>query len=281
MTPPVALTIAGSDSGGGAGVQADLKTFAALRVFGASAVTAITAQNTREVREVHTLTPDLVVAQVITVLDDMAVVAVKTGMLGDGAVIAAVADLAAAGRLPNLVVDPVLVSSSGARLLERDAETHYLTRLFPHARVVTPNLAEADALLGTSIRTRRDRHEAARALGATGPEIVVIKGGHPLPGDDRAEADESDEGNAVDVVWDGTELTELRAPRIDSANVHGTGCSFAAAVTAGLARGLDVHRALRDAKTFVHHAIAGAAGWRLGAGHGPLDHFRFNQEEPR
>jgi hydroxymethylpyrimidine/phosphomethylpyrimidine kinase len=165
----------------------------------------------------------------------------------------------------------VLVSSTSTRLLDRDAEARYLDRLFPHARVVTPNLAEAAALLGTAIRTRADRREAARALGAAGPEVVVLKGGHPLPGDD---------GDAVDVVWDGTRCSELRAPRIDSVNVHGSGCSFASAVAAGLARGLVVDGALRAAKAFVHRAIAGSARWRLGAGHGPLDHFGFNQEEP-
>lgn len=271
MTPPVALSIAGSDSGAGAGVQADLKTFAALGVFGTCAVTAITAQNTREVRHIHTLPPDLVAAQVTTVLDDMAVAAVKTGMLGDAAIIAAVADLAEGGPLPNLVVDPVLVSSTGTRLLDSDAEARYLDRLFPHAYVITPNLAEAAALLGTAIRTPGDRQEAARALGAAGPQVVVLKGGHPLPGDD---------GDAVDVVWDGTRCTELRAPRVDSVNVHGTGCSFASAVAAGLARGLAVDEALRAAKAFVHRAIRGAAHWRLGAGHGPLDHFGFDQEEP-
>jgi len=271
MTPPVALSIAGSDSGAGAGLQADLKTFAALGVFGTCAVTAITAQNTREVRHVHTLSPGLVAAQVTTVLNDMPVVAVKTGMLGDAAIITAVVDLAEAGRLPNLVVDPVVVSSTGTRLLDGDAEGCYLDRLFPHACVITPNLAEAAALLGTVIRTGADRQEAARALGAAGPEVVVLKGGHPLPGDD---------GDAVDVVWDGTRCTELRAPRIDSVNVHGTGCSFASAVAAGLARGLDVDEALRAAKAFVHRAIAGSARWCLGAGHGPLDHFGFDQEEP-
>jgi hydroxymethylpyrimidine/phosphomethylpyrimidine kinase len=270
MTPPVALSIAGSDSGAGAGLQADLKTFAALGVFGTCAVTAITAQNTSVVRHVHTLPPGLVVAQVTTVLEDLPVVAVKTGMLGDAAIITAIADLADAGRLPNLVVDPVLVSSTGTRLLEGDAVARYLDRLFPHARVITPNLAEAAALLGTAIRTRADRQEAARALGAAGPEVVVLKGGHPLRGDD---------GDAVDVVWDGTRCTELRAPRVDSVNVHGTGCSFASATAAGLAQGLDVDEALRAAKAFVHRAIRGSAHWRLGVGHGPLDHFGFNQEE--
>ncbi|MEX2659419.1 MAG: bifunctional hydroxymethylpyrimidine kinase/phosphomethylpyrimidine kinase [Acidimicrobiales bacterium] len=273
MTPPVALTIAGSDSGAGAGIQADLKTFAALGVYGTTAITAVTAQSTTEVRRVEPLAPDLVLAQVEAVLDDLPVVAVKTGMLADAAVIAVVADLAEAGRLPNLVVDPVLVSSTGARLLARDAEHLYVDRLLRHARVITPNLAEAAALLGGAITNLDDQRSAARALGAHGPEVVVVKGGHQLP-------DCGDGDDAVDVVWDGDRCTELRATRIDTANVHGTGCSFASAIAAGLARGLTVDEALRVAKTFVHQAIEGAAPWRLGAGHGPIDHFRFNQEEP-
>lgn len=274
MTPPVALTIAGSDSGAGAGIQADLKTFAALGVYGTTAITAVTAQSTTEVRRVEPLAPDLVLAQIEAVLDDLAVVAVKTGMLADAAVIALVADLAEMGRLPNLVVDPVLVSSTGARLLARDAEHLYVDRLLRHARVITPNLAEAAALLGGEITTLDDQRSAARALGAHGPEVVVVKGGHRLPGDD------GDDGDAVDIVWDGERCTELRATRIETANVHGTGCSFASAIAAGLARGLTVGEALRVAKTFVHHAIDGAARWRLGAGHGPIDHFGYNQEGP-
>lgn len=272
MTPPVAMTIAGSDSGGGAGLQADLKTFAALGVFGTSAVTAVTAQSTREVRVLYPLPSDVVTAQVETVLDDFPVAAVKTGTLANAAIVRAVADLADAGRLPNLVVDPVLVASSGARLLEPDAEAHYLARLFPRARVVTPNLAEAEVLLRTSIRTAKDQREAARALADHGAAIVVVKGGHRLV---------DDGGDAVDVVWDGTDIVELRTPRIDTANVHGTGCSFASAVAAGLARGVPADAALRRAKAFVRRAIADAAAWRLGGGHGPLDHFGFDQEEPQ
>lgn len=269
--PPIALTIAGSDSGGGAGIQADLKTFAALGVYGTSAVTAITAQNTTAVLRSHPLPADLVVAQIEAVVDDLAVIAVKTGMLATAEIVAAVADLAEAGRLPNLVVDPVLVSSSGTRLFDRHAEAMYLDRLFPVARVITPNRAEAEALLGASIATRDDQRDAARALGVYGSDVVIVKGGHALGDDDRV---------AIDVVWDGKTITELRAPRIDTGNVHGTGCTFAAAITAGFARGLDLLDALGAAKAFVQRAIQGAAGWQLGSGHGPLDHFEFNQEEP-
>ena len=241
MTPLIALTIAGSDSSGGAGIQADLKTFAALGVYGASAITALTAQNTLGVR------------------------AVKTGMLATADVVRAVAAFARAGRLPRLVVDPVMVTSSGDRLLEEAAERAYVDELLPHATVLTPNLREAEALLGGApVATIEDQREAARALGALGPQVVVIKGGHPLR--DAA-------GVAVDVVWDGKTVRKLSAPRVPTPNNHGTGCSFASAVAAGLTAGLDVWPALEQAKHYVHAAISGAAHWRLGAGHGPLDHF--------
>ncbi|MDQ3664457.1 MAG: bifunctional hydroxymethylpyrimidine kinase/phosphomethylpyrimidine kinase [Actinomycetota bacterium] len=264
MTPAVALTIAGSDSSGGAGIQADLKTFAALGVHGASAVTALTAQNTRGVRAVHAVPADFVVAQVEAVLDDLTVAAVKTGMLATADIVRAVADLAAAGRLPNLVVDPVMVASSGDRLLEPQAERLYRAALLPHASVVTPNLHEAEVLLGTSIRTRAQQHEAARALGALGPSVVVVKGGHAV----RGSAD-----CAVDVVWDGVSTYELRAARVDTANNHGTGCTFASAIAAALAQGADVPAALGQAKGYLTRAIRGGAPWQLGRGHGPVDHF--------
>ena len=267
MTPPVALTIAGSDSGGGAGIQADLKTFAALRVFGTSAITALTAQNTTGVRGVHATPTDFVLAQVEAVLDDLPVAGVKTGMLATAATVTAVASLAAAGRLPNLVVDPVMVASSGDRLLEPAAEAAYRDLLFPHAAVVTPNRREAEVLLGIPIHTLADQHAAARALGALGAAAAVVKGGHPA---DDAGAE------AVDVVWDGQTTYELRAPWVETPNNHGTGCSFAAATAAHLARGADLHDALAGAKAFVAHAVAGGAGWRLGTGHGPLDHFGWS-----
>ena len=263
-TPPVALTIAGSDSCGGAGVQADLKAFAAHQVFGTSALTALTAQNTTGVTGVHAVPAAFVVLQVETVLADLQVAAVKTGMLATASVVEAVAGLAAAGRLPRLVVDPVMVASSGARLLEPDAERAYVDLLLPHAQVLTPNLLEAQVLLGAEIRTLAEQQEAARALGALGPRVVVVKGGHAV----------SDAGGeAVDVVWDGVTVTELRSPRQPGGNDHGTGCTFAATVAARLAHGDDVADALLAAKGYVARAIAGAVDWRLGAGHGPLDHF--------
>jgi hydroxymethylpyrimidine/phosphomethylpyrimidine kinase len=264
MTPIVALTIAGSDSGGGAGIQADLKTFAALGVFGTSAVTALTAQNTRGVRGVHPIPAEFVIAQIEAVRDDLNLAATKTGMLANAATVRAVADLAATGVLPNLVVDPVMVSSSGDRLLESDAERLYTEALFPHARVITPNLREAEVLLGYTIRTLAEQHEAAFALGKLGPAAVVVKGGHAV-------ADSADE--AVDVVWDGTTTYELRAARVDTPNNHGTGCSFASATAAGLARGASVREALAAAKAYVFGAVRGGRDWHIGSGHGPLDHF--------
>ena len=267
MTPYVALTIAGSDSSGGAGIQADLKTFAARGVFGASAITALTAQNTAEVRGVLPVPAEFVVSQVEAVLDDLDVRAVKTGMLATPEVVTAVAALAAAGRLPHLVVDPVMVASSGARLLEPSAEQAYVTELLPQAQVLTPNLHEAQVLLRGSITTLAEQREAARELGELGPALVLVKGGHAV-------ADRGDD--AVDVLWDGTRLHELTAPRVPGTNDHGTGCSLASAITAELAQGQDPVAAVRAAKEYVAGALAGAVHWRLGSGHGPLDHFGWD-----
>lgn len=259
--PPVAMSIAGSDSGGGAGIQADLRTFAALGVFGTTAVTAVTAQNTVEVRSVTLLPPEAVLAQVDAVLADLPVAAVKTGMLGDAGIVRAVAELAAAGRLPNLVVDPVLVASSGATLASDEARRAYVELLLPHAAVTTPNLPEAGALLGRPARHLHDARDLARRLGEVSGGLVVVTGGHL--GTDQA----------VDVTWDGIDLTEHARPRFDTANTHGSGCTFAAAVAAHLARGDAPRVAVQLAGELVHRAIEGSRRWRLGAGHGPLDHF--------
>ncbi len=272
MNPPVALTIAGSDSGGGAGIQADLKTFAACGVYGASAITALTAQNTRGVSGVHMVPADFVRAQVEAVLDDFAVAATKTGMLATADIVATVAQLAEQGRLPHLVVDPVMVASSGDRLLEQAAEDLYRDALLPQASVVTPNLHEAAVLLGEEITTLAEQHEAARALGTLCPGIVVVKGGHRTQGTEHV---------AIDVVWDGRTTTELGAPRIDTVNNHGTGCTFSAAIAAALASGATHGEAVERAKAFVTRAIGDAAGWRLGGGHGPLDHFGHGRLDDR
>lgn len=266
-TPPVALTIAGSDSGGGAGIQADLVTFAALGVHGTSVLAALTAQNTRGVEAVHVPPVEFLRAQLDAVLSDLPVAGVKTGMLATEAIIRTVGEYAAAGVLANLVVDPVLVSSTGARLLAPGAERAYLDAVFPHALVVTPNTREVAALLGTDSDAIDSVDDAARAaveLGRHGPAWVVVKGGH-LRGAGAGE-------DAVDLVLEvatGT-VTELRSPRVTTRNDHGTGCTFAAATAATLARGSEVPDALATAKAFVHDGLVASAAWRLGDGHGPV-----------
>jgi len=265
-TPPTALTIAGSDSGGGAGAQADLKTFAAHRVYGTCALTAVTAQNTSEVRGVVTLEPAFVRQQVETVLDDVAVRAVKTGMLATAAVVCEVAAMAAEGLLPQLVVDPVLVSSSGQRLLEPDGIDAYLELLLPHALVATPNLREAAVLGNTTVEALwsvEARVAVARRIRETGARYVVVKGGHLTDS-----ADDVVVGPEGEVVLAGT--------RVATGNDHGTGCSLSAAVAANLARGAAVPAAVEEAKAYVAAALAGAADWHLGSGHGPLDHFGWS-----
>lgn len=261
MTPTVALTIAGSDSGGGAGIQADLRTFARFGVFGTSVLTAVTAQNTVGVHDVHVVPAATVEAQLAAVLDDLPVAAVKTGMLATGELIELVGVAAAAGRLPRLVVDPVLVSATGHRLLEEDAVGLYRRHLLPHATLVTPNLVEAGVLLGRELHDLDDAEAAAAELAADGARAVVVKGGH-LTGP-----------RSVDVAVVDGEVHHLPADRIATDNTHGTGCTFAAACTAALAGGDDLLTALRRAKRYVTACIAGAVDWRLGAGCGPLDHL--------
>ena len=260
------MTIAGSDSGGGAGVQADLKTFAALRVHGTCALTAVTAQSTAEVRGVVALEPTFVRQQVETILDDFSVTSVKTGMLATAATIAAVADLARRGLLPRLVVDPVLVSSTGHPLLEDAGVAAYLQQLLPHALVVTPNLREAAVLGDTDVESLRAlgaRVAVAERIRATGARYVVVKGGHLTD-------------SADDVVAGPDGVTVLPGKRVDTGNDHGTGCSLSAAMAAHLARGATVPDAITQAKHFVARALAGGAAWRLGSGHGPLDHFGWS-----
>jgi hydroxymethylpyrimidine/phosphomethylpyrimidine kinase len=265
-TPPVALSIAGSDSGGGAGAQADLKTFAALAVHGTTALTAVTAQNTAHVRGVVVLDPAFVRLQIEAVLDDMAVASVKTGMLADSGIVAVVAELAAAGRLPQLVVDPVLVSSSGHALMAPDGVAAYVERLIPQALVVTPNLREAAALTGARVEdlmTVAAMSDVAERIRSGGAAYVVVKGGHLTD-------------VAHDVVAGPEGIVVLEAERVATANDHGTGCSLSAAIAARLAHGDDVLSAVRAAKAFVARGLAGAAPWRLGAGHGPIDHFGWS-----
>jgi hydroxymethylpyrimidine/phosphomethylpyrimidine kinase len=267
LTPQTALTIAGSDSGGGAGLQADLKTFAALGVHGTSAVTAVTAQNTAQVRGVVTVDADFVRLQIETVLDDFAVQSVKTGMLANRAIVDVVAGLAEAGRLPRLVVDPVLVSSSGQALMAPDGLEAYLDRLLPHALVVTPNLREAAALTGIDLAELMSvpaMTEAAEQIRSGGARYVVVKGGHLTDA-------------AHDVVAGPEGITVLEAVRVVTGNDHGTGCSLSAAIAAHLARGAGVLEAVRAAKSFVAAGLASGADWRLGSGHGPIDHFGWSR----
>ena len=254
----VALTIAGSDSGGGAGIQADLRTFAAHGLHGTSAITAVTAQNSVAVLDWVALEPRMVVAQIDAVASDMTVAATKTGMLATAAIVSAVAEAIARLRLPFVVVDPVMVAKSGDRLLNADAEAAYRDRLIPLATVLTPNLPEAEALLGRPVRTLAHMREAARALHALGPRAVVVKGGHL-------------EGAAVDVFFDGERLEELSAERIATSNTHGTGCTYAAAIASRLALGDALLDAVRAAKEYLTEAIR--RSYAVGRGHGPVDHL--------
>jgi hydroxymethylpyrimidine/phosphomethylpyrimidine kinase len=256
---PKVLTIAGSDSGGGAGIQADLKTFAALGVFGMSAITAVTAQNTLGVTRVLALPPVMVKAQIDAVVTDIGADAFKTGMLANRAIIRAVASKIREYECERVVVDPVMVAASGARLLEEDAVETYKRELFPLATVVTPNVPEAEALTGLQIRSERDQKEAARAMKRLGPRYVVVKGGH-LNGEE-----------SVDLLFDGRTFKEFRAERIATKNTHGTGCTFASAVACGLARRLPVEDSVAAAKEYVTSAIR--ASFAVGRGHGPLNHL--------
>jgi hydroxymethylpyrimidine/phosphomethylpyrimidine kinase len=256
------LTVGESDSGGAAGIQADLKTFAAHRVFGGSVITALTAQNTVAVHAIAPVPTAFVAAQLDAVLDDLPVRAVKTGMLPTAATVALLAEYAQ--RMPHLVVDPVLVSPDGHGLFEPRVQRAYLELLFPHADVITPNVREAGMLLGRDVSTVDDAVAAAAALADfTGARCVVVKGGGLI------EADVA-EPEAVDVVWCGGEVDLLVAPWIDTVNDHGSGCAFGATTAARLASGDPLPDALRVAKAYVHQALLASAGWRLGAGHGPL-----------
>ncbi|HXD74374.1 MAG TPA: bifunctional hydroxymethylpyrimidine kinase/phosphomethylpyrimidine kinase [Vicinamibacterales bacterium] len=257
----VALTIAGSDSSGGAGIQADLKTFAALGVYGTTAITAITAQSTIGVVDAAVLSADLVTAQIEAVAGDIDIHAVKTGMLGDAAVVEAVAAAIKELDLPLLVVDPVLAASGGARLLDDEGLAMLCDELLPLAHVVTPNVPEAEVLSGTRIQSDEDLREAARRIHDRGARGVIITGGH--------HARYSHE--VVDTLFDGRHFSQFRAPRIDSPNTHGTGCTFAAAVAAHLALGRPLVEAAELAQKYVAGAIEHSIS--IGRGSGPLGHF--------
>lgn len=273
MVPRIALTIAGSDSGGGAGIQADLRAFAAYKVHGVCALCAVTAQNTKEVSGISTIEPDFVVKQINSVLEDFEVMAVKTGMLTSPEIIRAVAELARKGRLPNLVVDPVLVSSTGTSLMGNGDLLESMGLLLRHALVVTPNLYEASVLLDQPIDNLNNvdaMKSAALALRDYGPEIVVIKGGH-LTGGVGDAGDAGDTGDPCDVIAGPNGCQVLPGTRISTKNDHGTGCALSAAIAANLANGIDAIDAIIDAKEFVRRALEGAISWSIGGGHGPLD----------
>ena len=255
----VALTIAGSDSGGGAGIQADLKTFQRFGVYGTSALTLVTVQNTVGVRAVELLSTELIARQIAAVAEDFEVRAAKTGALGSSEIIEAVAAAVEEHAIPNLVVDPVMISKHGDPLLDGGAVEVLKARLFPKASLVTPNLHEAAALLGRAVGSEEEMGEAARAVCDLGAAAALVKGGH-LPG-----------GEAVDLFYDGSDFVRLAAPRIETPHTHGTGCTYSAAIAALLARGKTLVEAIREAKRFISRAIAGAPG--IGHGHGPVDHL--------
>ena len=253
-----ALTIAGSDSGAGAGIQADLKTFAALGVYGTSVITAITAQNTRGVTQLLELTPDLVAAQIDAVIQDIGTHALKTGMLANSAIIEIVAEKIREHHLQNLVVDPVMVAKSGDLLLRKEAIDALRSLLIPLATIVTPNLPEVEQLSGIQGTSPQELREAARRIIAMGARSVVVKGGHRR-------------GSATDIFYDGKKIREISVPRIRTSHTHGTGCTFSAAIAANLAKGEKLEKAVVLAKGYVTHAIR--KGFAIGSGHSPVHHF--------
>ena len=258
LQQPRAMTIAGSDSGGGAGIQADLKTFAAFGVYGTSAITAVTAQNTREVTQVLEMPAQIICDQIDAIMVDIGTDVVKTGMLFSTQIIQAVLSKIEEHQLNLVVVDPVMIAKSGHRLLQPEA-VDALKQLLPFATVVTPNIVEAEVLAGRSINTLGEVREAARVIHALGPKAVIVKGGH-LSGNE-----------VVDLLFDGQDFTQVVGERVRSDNTHGTGCTFAAAVAAGLSKGVVVQQALTDAKQYVSAGIRHS--FYIGAGHGPLNHF--------
>jgi hydroxymethylpyrimidine/phosphomethylpyrimidine kinase len=261
-TPPIALTIAGSDPSGGAGIQADLKTFAVLGVYGASVITALTAQNTVGVTGVHKVPADFIKAQFDAVTSDLAIAAVKTGMLSDAETVRAVASLLAGLGPPHLVVDPVMVATSGDRLLDENAISAVRDKLIPLADLITPNLQEAAALLGVAVATTESAMEdqAQKMLGL-GCGAVLIKGGHGAG------------ATAVDILVTVHKVLRYERPRIETSNTHGTGCTLAAAITAQLAKGATLAAAVERSKDFVWSALQSGADHKIGAGNGPVDHL--------
>ncbi|BFH11289.1 hydroxymethylpyrimidine/phosphomethylpyrimidine kinase [Paenibacillus dendritiformis] len=264
MTIYKALTIAGSDSGGGAGIQADIKTFQELGVFGMSAIAAITIQNTLGVSGVYSIPAEAVIGQMDAIGSDLAPDAVKTGMLFNKEIIAAVADRIVHFGWKAVVVDPVMIAKGGSELLQKEAVEALKELLLPHALVVTPNIPEAEALTGMPIRTMQERREAAKRLSDCGPAYVVIKGGHS-EGEERV----------TDLLYDGTHFTELHGKRVHTRHTHGTGCTFSAAMAAELAKGSSVADAVATARAFIQAALEETLG--IGQGHGPTNHWAYGR----
>ncbi len=259
-----ALTIAGSDSGGGAGIQADLKTFQELGVFGMSAITAVTAQNTLGVNGVYPMAIEAVNQQIDAIGEDLGTDAVKTGMLFSSDIIRGVAEKVKYYNWRNLVVDPVMIAKGGASLLQKEAVDALIQHLIPLAKVITPNIPEAEVLTGLSINSLTDREEAARTIIQMGAQSVVIKGGH-----------EESSQTVIDLFYDGNEFVYLDSKRIETKHTHGTGCTFSAAITAELAKGNQVIDAVKTAKAFIQAAIQDTLG--IGSGHGPTNHWAFQR----
>lgn len=261
---PRALTIAGSDSGGGAGIQADLKTFQELEAYGMSAITAVTAQNTLGVHGVYPLSVESVIQQIDAVGTDLGVNALKTGMLFSAEMIRAVSERIAHFKWKQVVVDPVMIAKGGAKLLQSEAVETMTSYLLPLALIVTPNIPEAELLSGLQINSMHDRREAAKRLVDYGPDMVVIKGGH-----------EEDHEQVIDLLYDGNSFSEISHPRVNTVHTHGTGCTFSAAITACLAKGLSVEESIITARTYIQFAIEDSLG--IGAGQGPTNHWAYRR----
>ncbi|MCK1992756.1 bifunctional hydroxymethylpyrimidine kinase/phosphomethylpyrimidine kinase [Peribacillus muralis] len=261
-----ALTIAGSDSGGGAGIQADIKTFSAHGIFGMSVITAVTAQNTMEVRSVQAIDTAIITDQIAAIFEDIHVDAVKIGMLGSKEIVETVAD-ALTPYLPlNVILDPVMISKSGHHLLDERAVTALKTELLPLATIVTPNIPEAEVLTGLSIRTEQDFYKACLSLTELGSNAVLLKGGHAM-------------GNPNDLFYDGTNFHWIKGERIDTKNTHGTGCTLSSAITSNMANGLSLRESIEQAKLYISEAIRNS--FSIGAGHGPVHHFHSFAKKER
>ncbi|WP_312094410.1 bifunctional hydroxymethylpyrimidine kinase/phosphomethylpyrimidine kinase [Niallia sp.] len=265
MPKAKALTIAGSDSGGGAGIQADLKTFQELKVYGMSAITAVTAQNTLGVEGVYPLTLEAIEKQLECIAVDLEPDALKTGMLFNSEIIELVAHNIERYKWRNIVVDPVMIAKGGANLLQQEATESMKKKLLPLATVLTPNIPEAEVLTGMTIRNMEERKEAAKILSAMGVSYVIIKGGH------------GEEEESVDLLYDGSSYSSLLAERIPTKNTHGTGCTFSAVITAALAKGASIDDAFQLGKDFIHHAIK--MDLHIGSGHGPTNHWAYQESK--